>query len=329
MSSDIESPSASGRPAESLPSGPDYHVPVLLEEVLAAFDQVPDGEVFDGTAGGGGHSEALLLAHRTRKVCAVDRDPEAIRALTLRLAPFGDRVRLIQARFDVAAEAVLQAGPTLAGALLDLGISSRQIDAPERGFTFRGEAPLDMRMEGGRGEGETAADLLNEWPEDDLSRLLRRLGEEPRSRAIARAIAERRAHAPFQTASDLVAVLDSVSRRPLLSKDKARIFQALRIQVNDELGALTRALPLLRDALRPGGIFVVLSYHSLEDREVKNEFREWSRRCVCPPELLQCQCRGVPLGETLTRSVVRPTEEEISRNPRARSARMRVWRKAA
>lgn len=310
-------------------SGSDYHVPVLLDEVLGAFDAVGSGEIFDGTAGGGGHTEAMLEARADCRVVAVDRDPEAIERLHARLAPYGDRVRIVQARFDVAAAQVLEAGGGLRGALLDLGISSRQIDAPARGFTFRGDAPLDMRMEGATAESETAADLLNDWPEDDLSRLLRRLGEEPRSRAIARAIAERRAVSPFRTSNDLVEVLESVSRRPVFSKDKARIFQALRIQVNDELGALERALPLLRDALGPGGVFVVLSYHSLEDREVKNQFREWSRSCICPTELLQCLCRGVPLGQTLTRSVIRPSEAELQRNPRARSARMRAWRKAS
>jgi 16S rRNA (cytosine1402-N4)-methyltransferase len=310
-------------------SGTDYHVPVLLDEVLQAFEEVGEGTILDGTAGGGGHSEALLQAFPTCRIVAVDRDPEAIARVTARLAPYGDRVRLIHARFDHAAAQLLAAGVPLHGALLDLGVSSRQIDAADRGFTFRGDAPLDMRMEGATSGTETAADILNHWPEDDISRLLRRLGEEPRSRAVARAIAERREVSPLQTAEDLVQVLESVSRRPVFSKDKARIFQALRIQVNDELGALEHALPLLRDALAPGGVLVVLSYHSLEDREVKNQFREWSRRCICPPELLRCQCRGVPLGETLTRSVMRPTEAEVERNPRSRSARMRVWRKAA
>ncbi|TVP53574.1 MAG: 16S rRNA (cytosine(1402)-N(4))-methyltransferase RsmH [Gemmatimonadales bacterium] len=309
--------------------GDDYHLAVLVDEVVRCFEGVPEGEIFDGTLGAGGHSEALLDAYPACRVLGVDRDPEALAEARERLGHFGDRVRILHARFDEAAVAAGLTGPTLSGALLDLGISSHQIDEAERGFTFREGAPLDMRMEGAASGATTAADLLNEWEEDRISRLLRSYGDEPRSRAIAREIVKRRAERPMERTEDLLAAIEAVYRRPPMAKEKARVFQALRIEVNDELGALERALPALRDALLPGGTFVVLSYHSLEDRRVKNAFREWSRTCICPPEIPVCVCRGEPLGTLLTRSIVRPSDAEVEANPRARSARLRAWRKAA
>ncbi|TVP47308.1 MAG: 16S rRNA (cytosine(1402)-N(4))-methyltransferase RsmH [Gemmatimonadales bacterium] len=311
------------------PAGDAYHVPVMVHEVVEAMEPASDGLVLDGTAGGGGHSHALLTRYPSLRLVAVDRDPEAMAALRLRLSPFADRVRLVQARFDDAAQEFLDRGEPLSGALLDLGISSRQIDASERGFTFRDDAPLDARMEMDSGEGLTAAEILNSWPEEELQLLFWRLAEEPRGRALARAVVARREKAPFVRAADLNEALASIYRRPVRAKEKARVYQGLRIQVNRELEALENALPTLRDALRPGGVLAVLSYHSLEDREVKNAFREWSRSCVCPPELLRCQCRGHALGSLVNRSVGRPSEAEVAANPRARSARFRVWRKAA
>jgi 16S rRNA (cytosine1402-N4)-methyltransferase len=309
--------------------GREYHRPVLVDEVVALLAPAAEGEILDGTVGGGGHAEALLTAYPACGVLAVDRDPEALEEARRRLARFGDRVRFLRARFDEAAAGAGLAGPVLSGALLDLGVSSRQIDAPERGFAFRPGAPLDMRMEGGEGGRQTAAGILNQWEEEELKQLFRRYGEEPRARFLAREVVRRRGETPFRLAEDLVEAMEAAFRRPPAIKEKARVFQALRIQVNDEMGALERALPALRDALVPGGVLVVISYHSLEDRPVKNTFREWSRNCVCPPELPICVCRGEALGETLTRSVVRPSDAEVARNPRSRSARLRAWRKAA
>ncbi len=306
-----------------------YHTAVMVDEVVDLLRPAASGTILDGTLGGGGHSEALLERYPECTILGVDRDPEAREEAGRRLERFGNRVRIMGARFDEAARAAGLAGPTLDGALLDLGISSHQIDADRRGFTFREEAPLDMRMEGREGGGPTAANLLNEWEEERISRLLRSYGEEPRSRAIAREIVRRRAQRPLETSEDLAAAMAAVYGRPPLSKEKARVFQALRIEVNDEIGALERALPAIRDALVPGGVFVVIAYHSLEDRPVKRAFREWSRACVCPPEIPICVCRGAPLGTLLTRSVARPSEAEIESNPRARSARLRAWRKAA
>jgi 16S rRNA (cytosine1402-N4)-methyltransferase len=298
------------------------HAPVMLAEVLSHLSPERGGWFFDGTVGGGGHAEALLEASADVRLIAVDRDPEALAAARARLARFGDRVRWVHADFAAGAERVQEA---LAGALLDLGISSWQIDKLERGFTFRAGAPLDMRM---GSTGRSAADLLNEDSEERIADILYHYGEEKKSRRFAKLIAERRATRPFAHSEDLVEIIERVIPRATM-QDRARIFQALRIAVNDELALLERALPALRDALEDGGVLVVLTYHSLEDREVKNAFREWSRACICPPELPVCQCRGVPLGQTLTRKPIEASVAEVSGNPRSRSARLRAWRKAA
>lgn len=304
-----------------------YHVPVMVAEVLAYLRPERGGLYFDGTVGGGGHSEAILEASEAARVIGVDRDPEALRVAAARLARFGDRVRLERGRFSAAAAGVEE---PLAGALLDLGISSRQVDEPARGFSFRRGVPLDMRMAGEAGVGErTAAELLNEASEAELAEVFWRYGEERRARRLAAEVVKRRREKPFRTSDDLLEVLERVFGARLGVKDKARIFQALRIAVNEELQELERALPILRDKLAPGGVLVVLSYHSLEDRRVKEAFREWSRGCICPPELPVCQCRGRPLGETLTRKPVFASPSEVAANPRARSARLRAWRKAA
>ena len=310
-------------------SGSGYHVPVMLEEVLRYLRPSEGGLYFDGTVGGGGHSEAILEAGVAARVVGVDQDPEALAVAQRRLARFGDRVKLLRANFAEGAASVTREGEPLAGALLDLGISSRHIDATERGFSFRPGTPLDMRMAGGGSSLPTAAELLNTLPEAELAEIFWRFGEERRSRRLAAEIVRRRATHPFRTSDDLVAAMERSLGPRLEAQDKARIFQALRIAVNDELAALERALPTLRDGLKPEGVLVVLSYHSLEDRLVKDSFREWSRSCICPPELPICVCRGVPLGTTLTRKPLSPTPAEIESNPRARSARLRAWRKAA
>lgn len=299
----------------------------MVEETLRFLQPEHGGVFVDGTLGGGGHTEAMLGAGPDCRVVAVDRDPEALRAAGDRLAGFGDRVRLVRSNFADAVDAASVEAGTLAGVLLDLGVSSHQIDALERGFTFRPGAPLDMRMDAAGGGESTAADLLNEWEEDEISRLFRRYGEEPRSRKLARLVVERRAEAPLTTSDDLLEVIHRGLGPRHTPQDRARIFQALRIVVNGETEALEAALPRFREALRPGGVIVVISYHSLEDRVVKNAFREWSRACICPPALPLCQCRGEPLGETLTRKPLTATAAETERNPRARSAKLRAWRR--
>jgi 16S rRNA (cytosine1402-N4)-methyltransferase len=301
-----------------------YHEPVLVAEVVGLLDPGRGGLFLDGTLGGGGHSEAILEASPSVRVVGVDRDPAALEAARSRLGAHGSR---FEGREGDYADVVESLDSPLAGALLDLGISSHQIDELGRGFSFREGSPLDMRMSG-RG-GLSAAGVLNTYPEAELVRVLRDYGEERRAWPLVRRIVERRRSRPFEVSEDLVGVLEAVYGHRLTVQDKARVFQALRIEVNRELESLERALPLLRTRLEPGGVLVVISYHSLEDRRVKNAFREWSRSCVCPPGLPVCQCRGRPLGETLTRKVVRPSPAEVERNPRARSARLRAWRKSS
>jgi len=306
------------------------HEPVLAEEVLELLAPERGGVFLDGTLGGGGHAERVVAAGPEIRLIGLDQDPDALTAARRRLGVRGDRVDFIQGNFRDAASIVAGLGYEngLSGALLDLGVSSYQIDTTARGFSFRRGTPLNMRMGGTTGGGRTAADILNRATEAELGRIFREYGEERRWRAIAREIVRRRAEAPFCTADELVAVLTAVLGPGLDASTKARLFQALRIEVNDEMTALQEALVGIRGLLASGGRFVVISYHSLEDRIVKHAFREWSRACVCPPELPVCRCRGVPLGRVLTRRPLRPTDSEVHRNPRARSGRLRAWEKA-
>ena len=304
-----------------------FHDPVLAREVVEFIAPSGDGVYLDGTVGGGGHTALLLEACSSCTVIGVDRDPAALEAAKATLAPLGTRVRFIQARFDEALRSANLTEP-LAGVLLDLGVSSHQLDSDERGFAFRTGLELDMRMEGTQADTPSAAEILNSESEAALARIFHEYGEEPRSRALARAVVARRAATPFRTSDDLVAVLYKTLGRAPSAKEKARIFQALRIAVNEELASLERALTEFREAMAPDARIVVISYHSLEDRLVKNAFRDWSRSCICPPRMPVCTCRGEPLGSVLTRKAVRPSDIEVRRNPRARSARLRAWRKA-
>jgi 16S rRNA (cytosine1402-N4)-methyltransferase len=304
-----------------------YHVPVMVQEVLSYLEPARGGVFFDGTLGGGGHTEAILIAGSDARVIGIDQDPEALREAAARLSPrFGERITLIQSNFADAAEEVSE---PLTGALLDLGISSRHIDSMERGFSFRPGTPLDMRMAAEDEGTMSAADLLNELEEAELADIFYEYGEERKSRRLAREIVRRRAERRFTVSDDLLSAMDRALGPRLEAQDKARIFQALRIAVNDEMAVLDRALPALRDKLAGDGVLVVLSYHSLEDRRVKNEFREWSRACICPPEQPVCVCRGKPLGQVLTKKPISASPAEITANPRARSAHLRAWRKAA
>ena len=302
-----------------------YHAPVLVHEVVELLGGARTA--LDCTLGGGGHSAALLESGA--RVTGVDRDPEALAAAGERLAAAAaaGRFRAHLANYADLDRLDALAGVRFAGILLDLGISSHQIDSAERGFTFREGAPLDMRM--GDDAAASAADLLNEGDERELARVLREYADEPRAGRVAREIVRRRATQPFATSDDLVRAIRGALGPRTGPGDFARIFQGVRIAVNDELAGLARALPSLRDRLEPGGTLVVIAYHSGEDRLVKHAFREWSAACVCPPELLRCQCRGRPLGETLTRKAVVAGPAETAANPRARSARLRAWRSAA
>jgi 16S rRNA (cytosine1402-N4)-methyltransferase len=296
-----------------------YHVPVLLGPVLEAAAGAL--HVVDATLGDGGHADALRRGGAT--VLGIDRDDTAIARARARL---GDRdITYITAPYasDRALRAVREFEPDFV--LLDLGVSSRQLDDESRGFTFRPGAALDMRMGSG---GASAADLLNEGAEPDLADLFHAYGDERRARQLAREIVRRRARAPFATSDDLVNAIRAVLGPRSGPGDFARLFQAVRIAVNDELQGLAVALPVFRDALRGGGGLAVISYHSGEDRMVKHLFRDWSRDCVCPPAQPRCTCAGRALGRSEPRRAIVATAEEIQANPRARSARLRIFRKA-
>jgi 16S rRNA (cytosine1402-N4)-methyltransferase len=300
----------------------EYHAPVLAAPVLALLDGAR--LVLDGTLGGGGH--ALALLERGARVTALDRDPEAIAAATARLARFAASGAFRATEGNFADPASLDAaGPgPFDGILLDLGVSSHQLDDAGRGFSFREGAPLDMRM--GADAAGTAAEWLDDTEEQELARVFREYADEPHAGRLAREIVRRRATRGFATADDLVGAIRGAFGPRTGAPEFARFFQAVRIAVNDELAGIARALPRLRDRLAPGGTLVVISYHSGEDRLVKHAFREWSAACVCPPKHPICTCRGHPLGTTLTRKALTADAHETAGNPRARSARLRAWR---
>ena len=310
---------------ERMPEPSAYHAPVLVGQVTELL--AGSRSVLDCTLGGGGHALALLQAG-VERVVGIDRDPDALEAAAARLRSYADAGRLVTEESNYAAldELASLAGARFDGILLDLGVSSHQIDAEDRGFTFRAGARLDMRM--GQDAIATAADLLNEADERSLAAVFRDYGDEPRAARLAHEIVRRRANRPFSTSDDLVGAIRAVLGARSGAPEFARLFQAVRIAVNEELTGLERALPALRDRLAPGGTMVVIAYHSGEDRLVKNAFREWSASCVCPPRQPVCTCRGRPLGSTLTRRPIIASDDEITRNPRARSARLRAWRSA-
>lgn len=299
-----------------------YHAPVLMEPVLELLNGARN--VLDGTLGGGGHAAALLATGAT--VTGVDRDPAALTAAGRRLAEFtaAGRFRPVPGNYARLDRVAALDGEKFDGILLDLGVSSHQLDDLSRGFSFREGAPLDMRM-GADAEADAAA-LLNSSSEEELARLLREYADEPRAGRLAREIVRRRGSRAFATSDDLVGAIRGALGPRTGPGDFARIFQGVRIAVNDELAGLAQALPALRDRLDAGGTFVVLSYHSGEDRLVKHAFREWSSACVCPPRQPFCTCRGEPLGATVTRRPIVPGADEVARNPRSRSARLRAWR---
>jgi 16S rRNA (cytosine1402-N4)-methyltransferase len=302
-----------------------YHAPVMVEEVVRLFEGAK--QVLDCTLGGGGHSEALLAIGAS--VIAIDRDDTAITEARKRLAPFeaSGRFLALRANFGDIERLPALEGRAFDGILADLGVSSHQIDADERGFSFRPGALLDMRMD--RRCTATAADLLNNLDESELSHIFREYGDEPRAGRLAREIVRRRGRKAMRVSDDLVDAIRGAFGARTGPADFARLFQAVRIAVNDELAELDGALPKLRDRLVPGGQLVIISYHSGEDRLVKHTMREWSLSCVCPPKQPQCTCRGKPLGELVTKRGVKPSPAEVAANPRSRSARLRAWRKAA
>ena len=300
------------------------HKPVLRDRVVAWLAPTAPGLLVDATVGLGGHAEALLQAAAGLRLVGLDRDPEAIEHAHQRLQPFSDRVRLFQRPFAELPELLAELdAPPLASVLADLGCSSLQLDSAGRGFSFQQDGPLDMRMSG---TGPTAADLVNGAAEEELVRIVREYGEERRARRVARAIVARRARGPLRTTNELARVVAGAvggSARDRIHP-ATRTFQALRIAVNDEIGQLESFLEPAVRALRAGGRIAVLSFHSLEDRIVKHGLRRMEGRCSCPPEVPVCVCNPERLVAVLTRRAERPDDAEIERNPRARSARLRV-----
>jgi 16S rRNA (cytosine1402-N4)-methyltransferase len=294
------------------------HIPVLRHEIVASFAPVPAGVVVDATLGGGGHTEALLAEYPELQVIGLDRDQVALDAAAARLAPFGARVTLIQAPFASLGE--VTSGP-LSGVLFDLGVSSPQLDQAERGFSFRTDGTIDMRMDQSR--GATAGQLVNELPEAALAKLFRENGEGRLSGRIAHAVvAARPLTSTVQLADVVAAAVPAAVRRK--GHPATRVFQALRIEVNDELGQLAAALPVALDRLTVGGRCAVISYHSGEDRLTKQIFANASTGgCTCPPAL-PCVCGAVVRHRLVFRGARRPTAEEIAGNRRATSARLRV-----
>jgi 16S rRNA (cytosine1402-N4)-methyltransferase len=301
-----------------------YHAPVLVPEVLAVLGK-PE-RVLDGTLGGGGHSLALLESGAD--VTALDRDPAAIVTARSRLAQYekSGHFRAISGNYAAIDSLRELDGQQFNGILLDLGVSSHQFDDESRGFSFREGAPLDMRM--GSGMGRTAAELLNSAGDSELAGIFRDYGDEPKGGRIAREIVRRRETRPFAVSDDLVGAIRAVLGPRSGPPDFARLFQSVRIAVNDELGGLARALPALRDRLMPGGVLAVIAYHSGEDRLVKHAFREWSLSCICPPKQVVCTCRASALGALVNKKPIDAGDEETRRNVRARSAHLRAWRAA-
>lgn len=303
------------------------HIPVMLEPCmeLLGLDRHPDGVFVDGTLGGGGHTQEILS--RTRgKVLGIDRDWEALRAAGERLAPFGDRFVPLHGNYANIASLLREAGyDSMDGMLMDLGVSSYQLDNPERGFSFHNDAPLDMRMD--QTAPLTAEIVLNTYSEKELARIISLYGEEKWAVRIAKFIVAAR---PLHTTMDLVRVIDAAvpaAERRKVSHPARRTFQAIRIEVNSELSLLE---PALRDAvscLKPGGRLVVITFHSLEDRIVKQTFHNLQYPCTCPPKAPVCICGKKPQGFVVTRKPVLPTEEECEINPRSHSAKVRAFEK--
>ena len=302
------------------------HVPVLLQECLDGLNIKPDGIYLDGTAGGGGHSSEIARRLTTGHLYSLDQDPDAIAAAGARLA--GLPATLIQTNFRDAKQVLTERGiPPLNGALLDLGVSSHQLDDAERGFSYRADAPLDMRMSQ---SGPTAADLVNTLSREELTRILREYGEEPFAWAIAGKIEAAREKVPIQTTLELAQIVASAVPPAIRRRDKnpaRRSFQALRIAVNGELDALNEGLDGIFDCLAPGGRFAIITFHSLEDRVVKNRFRQWATACTCPPEFPVCVCGGKAKAKLITRKPIEANAQELEENRRSRSAKLRVVEK--
>ena len=302
-----------------------YHRPVLLEQTLETLQVRPDGVYLDGTAGGGGHSYAIASRLQGGRLIALDQDPDAIRAAGERLA--GLPATVVQSNFTRMDEVLQRLEiPAVDGILLDIGVSSHQLDAPERGFSYHYDAPLDMRMSQ---SGVTAAELVATLSEQQLADIFRRYGEEKFARPIARSIVRQRDKQPIETTLQL-AELVSQSVPAAARRDghpARRVFQALRIAVNGELDCLSAALDTAFDCLKPGGRLAIITFHSLEDAMVKERFAQWRQGCICPREFPVCVCGRTPAARAVLKKPATATPEELADNPRSRSAKLRCVEK--
>ena len=302
------------------------HVPVLLEQCIEGLAIDPTGTYLDGTAGGAGHSREIAKRLTTGRLISLDQDPDAIQTATERLQ--GLPAQVVQVNFRQAKQALAQLGiQQINGALLDLGVSSHQLDDGERGFSYHMDAPLDMRMSQ---SGQTAADLVAVLSREELARILRDYGEEPYAWQIAGRIVKEREQKPILTTlqlAELVASAVPPAERRKSKNPARRTFQALRIAVNSELDALNEGMDGIFDCLAPGGRFCIITFHSLEDRLVKNKFRRWATACTCPPEYPVCLCGGKPKAKLITRKPIEADSSELESNRRSRSAKLRVLEK--
>ena len=306
-----------------------HHVSVLLEECIAGLNIRPDGIYVDGTLGGGGHSSRIAALLTTGRHIGIDRDPVALEAAGKRLEPYADRVTLVHANFCEMASVLKNLGISgVDGILLDLGVSSPQLDDGERGFSYMVDAPLDMRMNSQ--DTLSAYDVVNSWPYDELKRILYDYGEERYAPKIAAAICSRRENAPIATTLELVDVIRGAMPASALREKQhpaKRSFQAIRIAVNDELGEVSKVMEDAIHLLNPGGRLAVITFHSLEDRIDKNAMAEAAKGCTCPPNFPVCVCGNKPKVKLITRKPIVSGEEELERNPRARSAKLRICEK--
>ena len=306
-----------------------HHVSVLLEECLEGLNIKPDGIYVDGTLGGAGHSSQIAKRLTTGRLIGIDRDPVALNAAGERLAPYADRVTLVHSNFCEMDHVLDDLGiEGVDGIMLDLGVSSPQLDEVSRGFSYMGDAPLDMRM---NNEDSLTADVVvNTWSQEELKRILYDYGEERYAPQIAAAICRRRENAPIKTTLELVDVIRS-AMPPAALREKQhpakRSFQAIRIAVNDELGAVRQVMDAAIPKLNPGGRLAIITFHSLEDRIVKNGMADAAKGCTCPPNFPVCVCGKKPKVKIITRKPVVSGDEELDRNPRARSAKLRVCEK--
>ena len=300
------------------------HTPVLYQEIIEFLKPSADGLYIDGTIGAGGHAAGILeAANPSGRLLGFDRDPEAVAYSEKRLVEFGNRLVLVKASFAEMGEIAPPLGfDQVDGIVLDLGLSSRQLADGRRGFSFRSNGPLDMRFD--PDQGLRASDLVNEMSEDEMTMMFRKYGEVRQSNRLTRAIIAER---PINNTSELVQIIEKNIKRSKRIHPATQVFQALRIAVNDELGELERGLQAAVQLLRYGGRLSVISFHSLEDRLVKNYFRDQSRDCICPADQPICTCDHKAQLNVVTRKIVRPSENEMAKNPRSRSARLRVAEK--